>query len=150
MKTYATLADLAADQGNEIGVSDWLEVTQERINRFADATDDHQWIHVDPERTRAELDMDTIAHGYLTLSLIPHFTGQIFEVTSLKRLINLGANKIRFSGIVPVNSRLRARVTLSKAVLSKGSLRTISEFTVEREGAAKPVATAEIITIFYE
>lgn len=150
MRTYATLADLAADQGKEIGVSPWLTVEQERINGFADATDDHQWIHVDPERTRAELGMDPIAHGYLTLSLIPYFTSQIFTVTSVKRLINLGANKIRFTGVVPVNSRLRGRVTLTKAVLSSASLRTVSEFKVEREGEAKPVALAEILTIFYE
>ncbi|WP_342642895.1 MaoC family dehydratase [Rhodoligotrophos ferricapiens] len=150
MKIYPTLADLAADQGTEIGVSDWLTMTQDRINRFADATDDHQWIHVDPERTRAELDMEPIAHGYLTLSLIPYFTSQIFTVTSVKRLINLGANRLRFTGVVPVNTRLRGRVTLAKAVLSSSSLRTVSEFTVEREGVKKPVAIAELLTIFYE
>ncbi|MGF7160473.1 acyl dehydratase [Rhodoligotrophos appendicifer] len=150
MRIYSSLAELAADEGCEIGVSQWLEITQDRINRFADATNDHQWIHVDPARARAELDMDTIAHGYLTLSLIPHFTSEIFTVASVKRMINFGANKVRFTGIVPVGSKLRGRVTLSKAVLSAASLRTISEFTIERDGVAKPVAVAEIITLFYE
>ena len=150
MREFATLADLAAEQGNEIGVSSWTDITQDRINRFADVTGDHQWIHVDPERTMQELDMSTIAHGYLTLSLLPSFMGEIFSVTSLKRMINYGANNVRFVSMVPVGSRVRGRVGLQKGVLSSSSLRTICDVKVEIEGQTKPALKAEVITLMYE
>ena len=150
MREFPTLADLAAQQGNEIGVSSWTDITQDRINRFADVTGDHQWIHVDPERTMQELDMSTIAHGYLTLSLLPAFMGEIFSVTSLKRMINYGANNVRFVSMVPVGSRVRGRVGLQKGVLSSASLRTICEVKVEIEGQTKPALKAEVITLMYE
>ena len=150
MREFANLAELAAEQGNEIGVSSWTEITQDRINRFADVTGDHQWIHTDPERTKRELQMSTIAHGYLTLSLLPAFMGEIFSVTSLKRMINYGSNNVRFMNMVPVGSRLRGRVSLQKGVLSSSSMRTICEVTVEIEGQAKPALRAEVITLMYE
>ena len=150
MRTFPTLKDLAAEQGNELGVSDWLVIDQERINMFADATSDHQWIHVDPERTQAELGMSTIAHGYLTLSLVVPFVEQIFSVASIKRAINYASNKVRFTNMVPVNSRVRGRLKLLRATLGTGNCRTISEVTVEIEGQKKPAMMAETITLFYE
>ena len=150
MRQFGTLGELAAQKGTEIGVSGWLTIDQERIDMFAEATGDHQWIHVDPERTRAELNMPTIAHGYLTLSLIPKFLGEILGIDSVKRAINYGSNKIRFVNMVPVGSRVRGRLHLDKAVLGGNTLRTISSVTVEIEGAAKPALIAETITLFEE
>jgi acyl dehydratase len=150
MRVFQNLSELAAEARTEIGVSDWLEITQDRIDRFADATDDHQWIHVDPDRARRELDMPTIAHGFLTLSLVPRFLHEILTVTSVVRSINYGSNKVRFTNMVPVGSRLRGRLQLERAVLGNGSLRAISTVTVEIEAAAKPALLAETITLFYE
>ncbi len=150
MRTFPTLKDLAAEQGNELGVSDWMLIDQERINKFAEATNDHQWIHVDPERTESELGMSTIAHGYLTMSLVVPFVEQIFSVASVKRAINYGSNKIRFINMVPVNSRLRGRLKLLRASLGEGTCRIISQVTVEIEGQDKPAMMAETITLFYE
>lgn len=150
MREFERLADLAAEQGNEIGVSSWTDITQERINLFAEVTGDQQWIHTDPERTERELQMSTIAHGYLTLSLLPAFMGEIFTVKSLKRMINFGANNVRFVSMVPVGSRLRGRLSVQKAVLSSASLRTICDIKVETEGQTKPALKAEIITLMYE
>ena len=150
MREFNSLADLAAETGNEIGVSDWLEIDQDRIDAFADATGDHQWIHVDPDRCQAELGMGTIAHGYLTLSLLPQFLGEMFKVKSVKRAINYGSNKVRFTNMVPAGSRVRARLQLDKAVLGEGTLRTISNVTVEVEGADKPALVAQTITLFEE
>ena len=105
---------------------------------------------MDPERTQSELGMSTIAHGYLTMSLVPKFVGEVFSVASVKRAINYGANKIRFMNMVPVNSRLRGRVKLTRASLSADSLRAISEVSIEIEGVGKPAMIAETITLFYE
>ncbi len=150
MKTFATLADLAAYTGKEIGVSGWAVIDQARIDRFADATGDHQWIHVDPKRTRSELGTGTIAHGYLTLAMIPALLAEIYSVESVTHTINYGANRIRFVDTVPAGSRIRARLALMDAVAGNGFLRTISNVTVEREGAAKPALVADIITLFHE
>ncbi len=150
MREFGNLAELAELRDTEIGFSDWLEISQDRIDMFADATGDHQWIHVDPDRTRRELSMSTIAHGYLTLSLIPKFSQEILAVKSVARAINYGANKVRFMSMVPVGSRLRGRLFLNKAVLGSGTLRTTSTVTVEIEGAEKPALVAETITLFYE
>lgn len=150
MRTFPTLKDYAAEQGNEIGVSDWMVVDQERINQFAEATGDFQWIHVDPERTQRELNMPTIAHGYLTLSLLVKFVQEIFEVKSVTRAINYGVNKVRFMNMVPVNSRIRGRVKLTRGSLGSNSLRAISEVTIEIEGEKRPAMVAETITLMYE
>lgn len=150
MNVYDNLAALAADEGRELGVSSWIDVTQERIDLFAEATGDRQWIHVDPARAQAELGMGTIAHGYLTMALIPRFMQEILSIRSVTRTINYGANKVRFTAIVPAGARIRGRITLARAVLSPGSLRTISTVTAECEGLDKPVLVADIITLFYE
>lgn len=150
MREFNSLAELAAEQGNEIGVSEWVTVQQDRIDTFADATGDHQWIHVDPQRTQAELGMTTIAHGYLTLSLVPKFVGEIMTIPSVKRALNYGSNKIRFTNMVPAGSRLRGRLVLDRAVLGEKTLRTISTVTVEIEGQERPALVAETITLFEE
>ncbi len=150
MRKFRALKDFAAEQGNEIGVSDWMVIDQDRINMFADATGDHQWIHVDPERTQRELNMPTIAHGYLTMSLLVKFVHEVFEVESVKRAINYGANKIRFTNMVPVNSKIRGRVKLNRASLGSDSLRAITEITIEIEGQERPAMVAETITLMYE
>jgi len=117
MRVFPRLSDLAAEQGRLLGTSSWLEMSQDRIDLFADATEDHQWIHVDPQRAQAELGQSTIAHGYLTLSLIPHFMGEIMRVESATRIVNYGAERIRFLSMVPAGARVRGALTLQRAVL---------------------------------
>jgi acyl dehydratase len=150
MRVFPRLGDLAARQGQLLGMSSWLDMPQSRIDLFADATEDHQWIHVDPQRTEAELGQSTIAHGYLTLSLIPHFMSEIVRVESVTRIINYGAERIRFLNMVPVDARVRGVITLQGADLNNGCLRTNCEVAVEIEGAAKPALVAEVIMLFYE
>ena len=150
MRKFLRLSDLASEKGKEIGVSGWRTIDQKMIDHFAEVTGDFQWIHIDPERTRKELDMPTIAHGYLVLSLLPVFLSEIFTVASVKRFINYGSNKIRFMGVVPTNSQIRARTLLKKAVLSEAMLRAVFEVTIEMKGADKPVAFFEVITMLYE
>ncbi len=150
MRVFPRLSDLAAEQGRLLGTSSWLVMPQSRIDLFADATEDHQWIHVDPQRTQAELGQSTIAHGYLTLSLIPHFMDEIMRVESATRIINYGAERIRFLSMVPVDARVRGAMTLQRADLNNGQLRTNFEVTVEIEGVAKPALVAEVIMLFFE
>ena len=114
MRVFENLDEMAKEVGKEIGVSEWVEIDQDRINLFADATGDHQWIHLDAERTQKELGMPTIAHGYLTLSLLPMLSSKVSGVKSVNRGINYGSNKVRFTNMVPVNSKVRARVKLLK------------------------------------
>ena len=150
MKTFQTLSDLAACTGQEVAVSDWLTITQQQVNLFADATGDHQWIHVDPERAAAGLFGGTIAHGFLTLSLLPKFFESSFEIIESRMGVNYGLNKVRFMAPVPVGSRLRARMTLLSAEPIEGNgLQMAWEVTVEREGAAKPVCVAESLVRRY-
>ncbi|OOL33379.1 enoyl-CoA hydratase [Rhodococcus rhodochrous] len=134
--------------GEELGVSDWIEITQDRINRFADATGDHQWIHVDVERANAESPFGgPIAHGYLTLSLVPMLGWQIFEITGSKMGINYGSNKVRFINPVRVGSCLRLRAKLLSAdALADGSLQMIIGQTMEIEGQGKPALVAETVS----
>lgn len=137
--------------GEEILCSDWLEITQERINQFADATGDHQWIHVDPDKAAQGPFGKTIAHGYLVLSLIPYFSGGggiIPEGT--KMAINYGANRVRFINPVPVNSKIRSRAVLN-SVEEKGSGRVLVGIThnIEIEGQEKPACVAETLTMFF-
>src|ERR1700749_4208631 len=131
--TFETVASLA---GQEIGVSDWVEFTQDRINAFADATGDHQWIHVDVERAKKEMPGGkTIAHGYLTLSLIPWLTGDFLRATGVSRGINYGSDKVAFPNMVPVGSKVRARPRLVGAELMKnGGMQMRNEVTIEIEG----------------
>ena len=139
-------ADLKAYEGKEIGVSDWFTVTQEQINKFADATGDHQWIHVDPEKAAAGPFGGTIAHGFMTLSLLPRLQHQMYTVNGIKLAINYGLNKVRFPAPVPVGSRVRAQSSLvSVDDLGNGAVQAIVSTTVEIDGSPKPACVAESI-----
>lgn len=143
-------SDLANHVGKEIGVSEWLEITQDRVNKFAEATGDHQWIHVDVERAKAGPFGAPIAHGFLTLSLIPKFFDSALHIADVRMGVNYGLNRVRFIGPVPVGSRLRASLTLLKAEpIENQGLQLTWEVTTEREGAAKPVCIAESIARLY-
>lgn len=142
-------ADLKAYEGKEIGVSDWFTVTQEQINKFADATGDHQWIHVDPEKAAAGPFGGTIAHGFMTLSLLPRLQHQMYTVKGIKLAINYGLNKVRFPAPVPVGSRVRAQSSLvSVDDLGNGAVQAIVSTTVEIDGSAKPACVAESVVRF--
>ncbi len=136
--------------GTEIGVSDWMEMTQERVDAFADATDDHQWIHVDKEKAAAGPFGGTIAHGFLTLSLTVAFTSQsALEVGSPRMAINYGLEKVRFPAPVPVGSRIRARVGLVSATDVDGGLQVNRQVTIQVEGSEKPAMVAETVSRYY-
>jgi acyl dehydratase len=147
---FACAADVKAYEGREIGVSDWILVDQERINRFADATEDHQWIHVDVERARRELPIGTtIAHGYLLVSLMPKLLDTFVEFTNMKRVINYGLNEVRFKNMVPAGKRVRMRGKLISARQRAGGLQVIIENTIEIEGETKPACTAETLVLYF-
>jgi acyl dehydratase len=150
MKT-ATFESLPQLAGQEIGVSDWVEITQDRINKFADATGDHQWIHVDVERAKKEMPGGkTIAHGYLTLSLIPWLTGGMLRVEGVSRGINYGSNKVRFTNMVTVGSKVRARQKLVSVEARSGGMQLTNEVTIEIEGQQRPACIAETISLVYK
>lgn len=144
--------DLSQYVGKEIGVSDWFTVDQAMIDKFADATGDHQWIHVDVERAKREMPGGkTIAHGYLTLSLVPRLAQTIYRVKQRSRGLNYGSNRIRFTGQVPAGSRIRLRQKIkSVEPVDGGGVRITSESTVEVEGAARPALVAETIGLSFE
>jgi len=144
-KSYATIAELEARVGEEVGVSDWITVSQERIDLFAQATGDHQWIHVDAERARAGPFGTTIAHGFLTLSLLPEMAASAFEVRDTRMGVNYGLNKVRFPAPVPSGSRLRGRFRLLRFEPLEGGAQMTTEVTMEREGQTKPVCVAESV-----
>ena len=149
--TTTTIAELPSLKGTELGTSDWFEVTQERVNTFADATGDHQWIHVDVERAKAESPFGgPIAHGYLTLSLVVPLVSQTYTVTDQKMGVNYGLNKVRFPAPVPVGSKVRARATLMDVEEITGGLQNTFAVTIEREGGDKPVCIAEALARVYE
>ncbi len=150
MRMFENIAEMQKEVGNEIGVSDWVEIDQDRINLFADATGDHQWIHIDGERTQKELGMPTIAHGYLTLSLLPMLSGQVSGIKSVTRGINYGSNKVRFTGMVPVNSKVRARVKLLNMEPKSGGVQMTNEVTMEVEGSDRPAMVAETLSLVFE
>lgn len=143
---FEELKDLV---GQEVGKSDWFLVDQERINRFADATDDHQWIHVDLERAKAGPFGTAIAHGYLTLSLVVPMTAQAYRVKGVKMGINYGVNRVRFPAPVPAGSKLRATFVLNSVEDVQGGLQCVWGVTIEREGGDKPVCVAESVTRLY-
>ena len=150
MKTFQTLSELAALVGQEVAVSDWTTITQEQVNQFAQATGDHQWIHVDVERANAGPFGAPIAHGFLTLSLIPKFFAAALEIVESRMGVNYGLNKVRFTAPVPVGSRLRARLTLLQCEpIDNNGIQMTWAVAVEREGAAKPVCVAESISRRY-
>jgi acyl dehydratase len=146
---FANPAELKSAVGRHLGYSDWLEITQPRINQFAEATGDHQWIHVDPERAKKGPFGACIAHGYLTLSLVSMFLPQIVEVRGTSMGINYGTDKVRFVAPVPVNSRIRGGGELVAAEDVKGGVQAIVRVTVEIEGKDKPACVADTISRFY-
>lgn len=150
MKTVS-YDDLAKSAGQDMGASDWVLIDQDRINKFADATGDHQWIHVDVERAKKEMPGGkTIAHGYLTLSLIPMLGSQIMSISGVSRGINYGSNKIRFTNMVPVGSRVRAKQKLLAVEPKAGGLQLTNEMTIEIEGQDRPACIAETISLVYK
>ncbi len=150
MKTLQTLSELAALVGQEVALSDWITVTQEQVNQFAQATGDHQWIHVDVERAKGGPFGAPIAHGYLTLSLLPQFFLSSIKVVETRMGVNYGLNKVRFPAPVPVGSRLRAHMKLIKCEpIDQNGVQVTWEVTVEREDGAKPVCVAESMARYY-
>jgi acyl dehydratase len=148
--TTTTLAGLPSLKGQALGFSEWFEVTQDRVNLFADATDDHQWIHVEPERAAAESPFGgPIGHGFLTLSLFIPMWSQVLQVTDAKMGVNYGLNKVRFPAPVPVGSKIRLSATLVDVEEVKGGLQLIVGGTIEREGSDKPVCVLESVTRLY-
>jgi len=149
MKTYQKLAELQALVGAPLGTSDWLDIDQERIDKFAAVTGDDQWIHVDPKRAAAGMFGATVAHGFLTLSLLPFFGRTAFKVGGVRMTVNYGLNRVRFPAPVPVGSRLRAHYKLLSFEPIEGGVQVVTEVTVEREGHAKPVCVAESVGRHY-
>jgi acyl dehydratase len=142
------LADLPALVGREVAVSPWVEITQERIDRFADATGDRQWIHVDRERARGGPFGGTIAHGFLVLSLLPALMWEALEVSGPRLVVNYGCNKVRFTSPVPAGSRVRARLSLAAVEPRDGAVQATWNVVVEREGGTKPGLVAEWIGLY--
>jgi acyl dehydratase len=147
MRTFTTTDEVSAAVGEELGTTDWLEITQERVDAFADATGDHQWIHVDVERATAGPFGGTIAHGYLTLSLIPQFTPQLFELETPGAKLNYGVNKVRFPHPVRVGSRIRATAQVVDVSDVPAGKQMVTRYTVEIEGEAKPACVAETVVL---
>ncbi|MEO8835463.1 MAG: MaoC family dehydratase [Caldimonas sp.] len=149
MRTFETIAELQGLVGQEIGTSAWIDVTQERIRLFAEATNDHQWIHLDAERAKSGPFGTTIAHGFLTLSLLPEMSASAFQVNGTRMGVNYGLNKVRFPAPVPSGSRLRGRFKLLAYEPLEGGAQLTVEVTMEREGSAKPVCVAESLSRRY-
>jgi acyl dehydratase len=143
MRTFSNVDELSGAVGTELGRSEWRLITQHQIDLFAEATGDHQWIHVDAERAASGPFGATVAHGYLTLSLIPSFAAEIFTVTGLTMAVNYGLDKVRFPAPVPVGSRLRAAATLLDVSQTPAGWQALNRVTVEIEGGAKPACVAE-------
>jgi acyl dehydratase len=141
--------ELKAAVGEQLGASDWVTVDQKQIDTFAEATGDHQWIHVDVEKAKSGPFGGTIAHGYLTLSLLPVFSAQVYKVENVKMGINYGLNKVRFTSPVPVNSRLRGSFELLEVTEVQGGVQVINKVTVEIEGSERPACVAEWVTRAY-
>ena len=148
--TVASVAELTGLTGTHLGYSSWREITQVQVNTFADATDDHQWIHVDAERAAAGPFGTTIAHGFLTLSLLVTMWSEILHFEGVRLAINYGLNKVRFPSPVPVGSRIRTGATLvSVETVADGSVQIVVDFVIEREGGEKPVCVAQGLYRFY-
>lgn len=149
MRTISGLTELQAAVGEHLGYSDWHEITQHRVDIFAEATGDHQWIHVDPARAAAGPFGGTIAHGYLTQSMIPMMVWEVYTVEGVVMGVNYGSNKVRFPAPVPVGSRVRAGVELVEVAPAAGGHQMVVRVVVEREGSDKPVCVAETVSIVY-
>jgi acyl dehydratase len=146
MRSFATLAEMRAEIGREVAVSEWVEISQQRIALFADATDDHQWIHVDAERAARESPYGgTVAHGFLTLSMLPALLVKALHMVDMKMGLNYGLNKVRFPAPVPAGSRVRLRLKIAAIDDIEGGAQIEWRMTVEREGSDKPVCVAEFL-----
>jgi acyl dehydratase len=149
MNTFASLDELAAAVGTELGTSDWHTVTQQQVDLFAEATGDHQWIHVDPERAKAGPFGGPIAHGFLTLSLIPLLAKECYSVEGIRMAVNYGSNKVRFPSPVPVGTAVRGSAELVSLEDVAGGKQAVVRFTVSSEGSKKPHCVAETVTRLY-
>ncbi len=147
MRTFTDVTELAGAVGEHLGYSDWLAVTQERVDQFADATGDHQWIHVDPDRAKQGPFGGTIAHGYLTLSLIPLLSKEIYRVDGLRMGINYGTDKVRFPAPLPVGSSVRAGAELVSVRQTAQGFQAVVKTTIEAQGIEKPVCVAETVVL---
>lgn len=149
MKVFDGLDEVRAAAGTKLGPTEWMVIGQSQIDQFADATDDHQWIHTEPERAADGPFGSTIAHGYLTLSLIPQFLQSLYRVEGVKLSVNYGLNKVRFPSPVPVDSKLRAAAEIASVEEVAGGVQVVTRTTIEREGGDKPVCVAETIVRNY-
>jgi acyl dehydratase len=152
MRVFKDFNEIKSAVGTEVGVSDWVIVTQDRINRFAEAIGDEQWIHLDIKRAKQELPIQTtIAHGLLTVSLVPEFVRSVMGLQGIKNTLNYGANRIRYLAPVPAGSRLRGRISIKAAddALPNG-LRVTYDITIEIEGGERPACVAEMIAVHYQ
>lgn len=149
MRVFAGLDEVRAAVGEVVGPGEWITVDQGEIDMFADATGDHQWIHVDPERAAAGPFGATIAHGYLTLSLVPVLIQGLYKIEGVKMAVNYGLNRVRFPAPVPVGSRLRASAEVAELSDVQGGVQMVTRVTIEREGGDKPVCVAETVVRCY-
>ncbi|GLX02868.1 MaoC family dehydratase [Microtetraspora sp. NBRC 16547] len=149
MRVFSGLDELVRARGEVLGTSDWITVEQERVDGFADATGDHQWIHVDVERAKDGPFGGTIAHGFLTLSLLPVFFQQIYRVDGVRMAVNYGLNKVRFPAPVRVGSKVRATSRLAEVTLMDGAAQAVLSTSIEAEGADKPVCVAESVVRYF-
>jgi acyl dehydratase len=149
MKVFNGLDELRAAAGTQVGTGDWMTIEQARVNTFADATDDHQWIHVDEEKAKAGPFGGTIAHGFLTLSLLPELLSHVYRVDGVTMGVNYGLNKVRFTAPVPVGNKIRAVVDIADVAEVKGGVQVTTRMTVEIEGSERPALVAEWITRQY-
>ena len=147
MRVFRSLDELSAAVGEELGPTDWMTVTQEQVDTFADATGDHQWIHVDPVRAADGPFGGTIAHGYLTLSLVPRIAAELFDLETEGAKLNYGVNKVRFPHPVPVGLRIRGTVTIAELTEIPAGHQMITRYVVEIEGVAKPACVAETVVL---
>ena len=147
MRTFGTVEEIESAVGEEIGTTEWVEITQDRVDQFADATDDHQWIHVDRERAATGPFGGTIAHGYLTLSLIPYFGSQLFALANPGAKLNYGVNKVRFPNPVKVGARIRASAQIAEVSDVPAGKQMVTRYTIEIEGEEKPACVAETVVL---
>lgn len=147
MRVFESPAEVVAAVGEDLGTSEWVQITQERVDAFAAATGDHQWIHVDVERAKAGPFAGTIAHGYLTLSLVPWLGSQVFSLGGEGAALNYGTNKVRFPQPVPVGSRIRTHVSVAEAQPVKAGTQVVFRHTIEIEGRDKPGCVAETVVL---
>ncbi len=147
MRVFSSFEEIEKAAGQEVGTSDWFEIDQDRVDKFADATGDHQWIHVDVEKAKAGPFGGTIAHGYLTLSMVPWLGSQIFEFNTPGAKLNYGLNKVRFPNPVPVGSRVRAKVTIGEVTDVSAGRQVTLTYVVEIDGQQKPACVAETVVL---